>query len=116
MKHSAGYVIRHEEQMIILSKAFSRAAGQLDTDEYRTLVQIRKAFPTYHVVLREIRKACNKRSFRGLSYSNMEAFLADKHSDRLDEFNGVLREAPSHGCAAYAFVKKWFLENFGEEV
>ena len=56
MNKTALYEIDFINSKIILTKKFYKAAGTLNSNEYRILVQLRRDNPTFTVELREIKK------------------------------------------------------------
>lgn len=63
MKNSKGYVINFETKEIIITKAFQKAAGIVNTDEYRDLVILRKDFGDFAIKVKTIEKKENKISY-----------------------------------------------------
>ena len=75
MNKTALYEIDFINSKIILTKKFYKAAGTLNSNEYRILVQLRRDNPTFTVELREIKKKEGKQSYRNLTYEHMEAYI-----------------------------------------
>ena len=68
MNKTALYEIDFINSKIILTKKFYKAAGTLNSNEYRILVQLRRDNPTFTVELREIKKKEGKQAYRNLTY------------------------------------------------
>lgn len=120
MKKTASYEIDHIAATIYLTKAFAKEASILNTPEYQTMLAIRRDNPTYKIEEREIAKHPNKKSYRNLTVENMESFIRnsmeDKRSveERITEFETV-KELSKSQPSPYAYTKKWFLKEYGEE-
>ena len=101
---------------IVLTKKFYKAATTLNTPEYNTLLQLRTQNPGYEIVLKEIKKKEGKKSYRNLTYKNMEEYiitLEGEESENLKEFNNVLKLSKVQ-AGPYAYVKTWFLKRYGD--
>ena len=110
------YEVDFIESKIIVSKKFYQAAKTLNTPEYKTLVQLRTENPGFAVELRTIQKKEGKKSYRNLTYKNMEEYiitLEGEESENLKEFNNVLKLSKVQ-AGPYAYVKTWFLKKYGD--
>ena len=99
---------------IIVTKKFLNAAGVLNSPEYKILQQARLENPGFTVVLREIKKAEKKNTYRNLSFTNMEMYIREtcgESSREMKDFNRV-RELAKIQAGPYAYVKTWFLKQF----
>lgn len=116
MNKTALYEIDFINSKIILTKKFYKAAGTLNSKEYRILVQLRRDNPTFTVELREIKKKEGKQSYRNLTYENMRNYILiceGEDSKALKDFDHV--KALSQAQAGpYAYVKTWFLKQYGD--
>lgn len=116
MNKTALYEIDFINSKIILTKKFYKAAGTLNSNEYRILVQLRRDNPTFTVELREIKKKEGKQSYRNLTYENMRNYILvceGEDSKALKDFDNV--KALSQAQAGpYAYVKTWFLKQYGD--
>ena len=120
MNKNANYEINHLNETVIMTKSFYKAASVLNTPEYKELMEIRRQHPNYTLELRQIKKADDKKSYRNLTYDNMEIFIKMIETDeatrkerlvQLETIKGLSKVQPS----PYAYVKTWFLTNYGEE-
>ena len=120
MTKTANYEINHITETIIITKKFFKAAGILNSPEYKQLMDIRRDNPTYKVELREIKKKADKKTYRNLTYENMKTFIAAKESNeeertkRLAELETV-KELSKVQAGPYAYVKTWFLGLYGDQ-
>ena len=63
MKKNTGYEIDFVNEQIVVTKAFLKAAGTLNTSEYTELQNIRRENPGFAIVQREITKKDSKKSY-----------------------------------------------------
>ena len=97
--------INHEKGTITMDRTFAKKAENTMSAEYAHLQNVRRDYPTYTVVRREIKKNPNKECYKGLTYEYMESYISmvDEDGSLMKDFQ-CLRQ----GCN-YAVVKKWFL-------
>ena len=120
MTKNANYEINHITATITLTKPFAKAAGILNTPEYKTLMEIRRQNPSYAVELRKIKKADKKCTYLNLTYNHMGEFISEiekdeaKKKERLVQLETIKKLSKAQP-APYAYVKCWFLENYGTE-
>ena len=121
MTKTAKYEINHIDETIIITKKFYKVAGILNSPEYKELMEARRDNPTYKVVLREIKKKADKKTYRNLTYENMASFISAKETDetvrkeRLAQL-ATVKELSKVQAGPYAYVKTWFLGLYGNEV
>lgn len=114
------YRVDHSSKTIIVSPKFMKAAGILDTPEYKLMLRIREDNPSYEIQCEANKKATKKNSYRNLTIANMEIFIRNSQDDprdlqvRLDEFNTVQELAKAQN-SKYAYIKAWFLKTYGKE-
>ena len=119
MIKNANYNIDFINATIIITKKFYKAASILNTPEYKEMMQLRRENPTFSIVLREIKKKENKKSYRNLNYKNMRTFIENYETDdgvrtdRIKEFEKVMALSKVQS-GPYAYVKAWFLDKYGE--
>ncbi|MGN0707492.1 MAG: hypothetical protein ACI4JC_05770 [Faecalibacterium sp.] len=116
MTKAQQYEVDFINSKIVLIKKFYKAATILNTPEYTTLMQLRRDNPGFAIELREIKKKEGKKSYRNLTYKNMEEYiitLEGEESENLKEFNNVLKLSKVQ-AGPYAYVKTWFLKKYGD--
>lgn len=113
---------------IVMNRTFAKLAENTMSAEYAHLQQVRKDYPTYTVIKRQIKRNGNKESYKGLTYEYMETYIlshgtSETRSANLREFNEMRLIAECHSKAfRYPVIKAWFLEkypevkNFGKKV
>ncbi len=119
MTKNANYFIDYTTGTVTLTKKFYKAASTLGSPEYKEMMQIRRDTPTFTIVLREITKKQDKKSYRNLTYENMKTFIANCETDdaareeSLDQLERV-KELSKVQSGPYAYVKTWFLNKYGK--
>ena len=63
--------IDFEKSRIIMDRTFAKKVQNTNSEEYAHLQQIRKDYPTFTVVTRQINKNPNKETYKGLTYEYM---------------------------------------------
>ena len=112
--------IDHEARKIVMDKTFAKFAENTMSDEYAHLQQVRRDYPSYAVVRREIKKNSNKKTYNGLTYEYMEDYIMnhgtiEQRKQNLNEFYEMRLISECHGKAfRYPVIKKWFLGRFPE--
>lgn len=116
MTKTQQYEVDFINSKIVLTKKFYKIATILNTPEYTTLMQLRRDNPGFAIELREIKKKEGKKSYRNLTYKNMEEYiitLEGEESENLKEFKNVLKLSKVQ-AGPYAYVKAWFLKKYGD--
>lgn len=110
-----GYRHDHAEQAILLTKKFSKSSSIVGSKDYNTLCRLRKDYPDYKIIVREIAKKEGKRNPNlHLTYENMRDTIVSKHgneSNELAAFEIVIKESKIK-TAPYMYVKAWFLAQY----
>lgn len=100
------------------SKKYAAAASKFGTEEYKTLQQARRDYPTYRVTTSS--RKPRKIEFAGLTYSYMEKYIAahdDEEQSIMKEYMDLraMTEAAEEvlaESASYQEMKDWFLDTF----
>lgn len=111
------YRINFEEEKIIIPKKMVKEASILNSEAYRTINQLRKDFPTYQIVQKEIRKKKDKRSYANLTIKTMRehiALLEGENSETMRQFEYLYAFYEVHK-GRYAKLKAWYLEHYKDE-
>ena len=110
--------LNHVDRTIVMDKTFAKFALDTRTDEYKHLQEVRKDYPNYTVVRREISRNTNKKTYHGLTYKYMEDYIKshgtkEESKSNLDEFNEKVLISKCHGKAfRYPVIKQWFLDKY----
>lgn len=110
--------INNKARTIEMTKKFEKAASRFGSDEYKTLQEARKDYPTYKVVVKSSASK-SKESFKGLTYEYMEKYIAAHDEDKsimaeyemLRATSDEAKEALAEACS-YQEIKAWFFEKF----
>ena len=110
MKTALIYINDTEAQV---TKVFATPARIFGTPEYKLWKEYRKDFPEAQMVTKTIKKNATKRTYKNLTYANMERFLKsqDNADQLLKEFK-VKKEAAAIQQNPYRAVLAWFLQTF----
>lgn len=112
--------IDFDHNLIIMDRTFAKKSEDTRSDEYRHLQTVRKDYPEYAVITRQIKRNPNKKTYSGLTYAYMEDFIL-KHGDdaevqkALAEYRELRLIASCQGKGkGYPVIKQWFLERYPE--
>ena len=113
--------VNMKNRTIEMTKKFAAASSKFGTEEYKTLQEVRRDYPSYKVVT-ITRKASKSDSsaFKGLTYEYMEKYIAghdDEEKSIMLEYmmlRGESEEAEEAFAesASYQEIKDWFLDTF----
>ena len=113
--------INHTNSTIVMDRTFAKLAENTMSVEYAHLQQVRKDYPTYTVIQRQIERNSNKETFKGLTYEYMEAYImthgatAEIIQANIKEFDEMRLISQCHSKAfRYPVIKSWFLEKYPE--
>ncbi len=112
--------IDRQSKVILVSRSTLIAAGQFGTAEFHQMMEMRQKFPGYEFKEQKIERNPDKRTYGNLTYKVMGEFIENHETDKnvktaaLKEYEAVKAISKTQR-AAYAYVKKWFLDKYGEE-
>lgn len=111
--------IDRQSKVILVSRSTLIAAGQFGTPEFHQMMEMRQKFPGYEFKEQKIERNPDKRTYGNLTYKVMGEFIENHETDEnvraaLKEYEAVKAISKTQR-AAYAYVKKWFLDKYGEE-
>ena len=95
----------------LVSKAFAKRAVIYKTEEYILWHDFLKDYPNAKMVTKTIKKNSKKRTYRNLTYVNMELFISVNKPQLLDSFKDSKKSAQAQENPNRA-VLAWFLEQF----
>ena len=105
---------------IIMDRTFAKNAQNTNSPEYAHLQQVRQDYPTFTVMLRQIKKNPNKESYKGLTYDYMFDYIAkyepvETRREVLNELDDMIFISKCHSKAKrYPVIKNRFLEKYPE--
>ena len=112
--------VNHEEGIITMDRTFAKRAENTLSAEYTHLQSVRRDYPTYTVVRRQIKKNPNKECYKGLTYEYMENYITTHEEGEnrvlvLKEFAEMRLISECHSKAhRYPVIKNWFLNKYPE--
>lgn len=112
--------ICHNNSTIVMDRTFAKLAENTMSVEYAHLQQVRRDYPTYTVIQRQIKRNSHKETYNGLTYEYMEDYIMTHGSvetikANILEFNEMRLISKCHGKAfRYPVIKSWFLEKYPE--
>ena len=115
MKH---YNIDYTTKTIELTKKFAKAAGVLNSPEYKEMVLLRKDFPDFEIAVREIKRKAGKKTYKNLTIDRMRAFIIEwegEESEAKETFEKVVAISKVQ-AGPYAYVKAWFIKNYADRL
>lgn len=115
------FKLNHADETIELTKQFAKASGKYNSEEYKLLMEVKKDFPNYKIVVKDTpKRKQSKDSFKGLTYDYMERYIQKQGNDEeiLKAFNELRKKENTNDKlterATYGEIKKWFLNTFPE--
>ena len=109
--NTTNYTINAAKKEIIITKKFEKAANSIGSREYNELVVLMKDFPTFSIVVKEIKKSTSKKKYNGLTIEEMKRFIGTQSEEEVILFERVVAIA-KHKKGSYAITKKWFLNKY----
>ena len=111
--------INYITMTIEMTKAESKAAGKIGTEEFKNMLSLMQQFPNYKIQV--VTRAATKKScdYKGLTYEYMEQYINAHDEDQsiLKEYQMLrgltseAQEALADSCS-YQEIKNWFLAKF----
>ena len=109
MKKNA--IIYIDDTTAQVTKAFEKQARIFGTEEYKLWRAYREDFPAAKMVTKTIKKNPNKKSYKSLTYANMELFITEQNSELLVELKKQIKLSKVQSNP-YRAVLAWFLSEF----
>ena len=103
-----------------MDRTFAKLASNTKTPEYEHLQGVRRDYPEYTVVRRQIKRNPAKENYRGLTYEYMEYYImshgtVEEIKERLKTFDELKLISECHSKSRrYPVIKRWFLEQYPE--
>ena len=110
--------IQIKNNQIVITKAFAKNAYGFGTPEYEMLQTVRRDYPEFKVVLREIKKNTNVDHYKGLNYEYMKWYIGqyetqEKKDLMLKALDKLIDISKCHSTGKrYATIRNWFLDNY----
>lgn len=104
-------IITIDENTALVTKAFQRQARIFGTEEYKMWKAYREDFPGAKMETKTIKRNANKRTYRNMTYVNMELFISVHNPQLMEDFENEKKSAKVQENP-YRAVLAWFLEQF----
>lgn len=115
MMNNNQYKIDYIKNTITASKKFLKAASVYGSTEYKTMIQLRKDFPTFTFEEKQITQKKGKQSYKNLTFEKMrEHIILCQDCNRLKQFDYLMTFYETHRNR-YAKIKSWYLEQYKDE-
>lgn len=105
-----------DERTAVVTKAFAKKAVIFGTEEYKLWKEFKKDFPQAEMTTKTIKKKENKKSYKNLTYKNMELYITTFEKDETrDSVLGELRRQKLMSkiqTNPYKVVLAWFLQKY----
>ena len=112
MKKSQGYKFHYAENTIVVNKSFLKKASTIGSAEYNELARVRRDYPDFMIIEREIDKKPGKKAYGKLNYKKMEEFIETQEEENapavLAEFEHVKQFSKSKNNPYYG--NRWSIE------
>lgn len=105
--------VKHENRTIVITKDYAKKSSNPNNKEFKELMELKKAYRDYTVVVRASIKRNSKTS--RITLSNMKAYISKHDSDGsiMLEFENIVKESDnSIEYSGFFGVKKWFFEQY----
>lgn len=112
--------IDFKNKQIIMDRTFAKNVTNTASEEYAHLQEVRKDYPKFTVVTRQIKKNPNKECYKGLTYEYMRLYIfthetAENRKTVLAEFEELVLISQCHSQSKrYPVIKNWFLDKYPE--
>lgn len=108
-------IINFSAASIEMTKTEATAASKYNSEEYKALMDARKSFPDYRIVI----KASKRKSdpFKGLTFEYMETYIQSHDEDghimaAFQKLRGHCEDSLLMEARSYGEIKMWFLDQY----
>ena len=108
MKNQIRYISETEAQV---TKAFQKKAAIFGTPEFKLWREYVAVFPNASMTTKTIRKNPDKKTYRNMTYKNMEIYIQKHQPELLEAFQEEV-ESSAIQTSPYRHVLAWFLRRF----
>ena len=115
MRKNTGFKIDLAKNTLTLNYKYNRLANEYGSDEYQKVHEILAENPGMRIVVESGHKAKTPHHSRRLTYKNMERYInAQDNAEELMTTFALVQEESKKEKSPYAFVRTWFLVQFGD--
>lgn len=110
--------VRFAEKELLLKSKFAKKAAQCGTPESVKLQKYIQLYPSFDIVVHEIRKAPAQEHYKGLTYDYMRDYINAHESEEnasavLQELEDMIDISKCHSQGKrYPTIKEWFLVKY----
>lgn len=105
--------VNFEKREIVLKKEVYTKAKTIGSDEYKALIEIRKDFPDFKIVV--AKRKTTKQDYKRLTKSFMIKYIKENHPEYLEEFTTLVNKigkGSDKGFVSFFTVRKTFLYRY----
>ena len=110
--------INAKNHTIEMTKTFAAAASKFGSSEYRDLLEARRDYPSFKVII--VAKKTARPKYKGLTYEYMENYIATHDNDAKSIMSQFMEKraltdearAALAVSASYKEIKEWFFETY----
>ena len=113
-------MINFEKNQIVMTRQFAKKCTDTRSPEYAHLQSVRRDYPDYAVITRQIKKNSSKKAYKVLTYDYMRDYIIlhtapEDEAAALAEFDElILISKCQQQSLRYPTIKKWFLAKYPE--
>lgn len=101
--------VNYEAETIELTRDFTKKASDVDSAEYKKLIETRKAYPAYKVIVRQVTKT-HPKTVKGITREFMYEYAKNhEKEDSAEKFAKLQKDG-----AGFAAVKSTFYKYYPE--
>ncbi|WP_435321347.1 hypothetical protein [Muriventricola aceti] len=101
------------DNQALVTKAFEKQARIFNSPEFKLWREYKAMFPEAEMVTKNIKRNTTKRTYKNLTYANMERFLkVQPNGEKLVKELNEKKEAASIEANPYRVVLAWFLKKY----
>ena len=110
--------IDFDGKRIIMDRTFAKNCEDPRSDEYARLQAVRRDYPNFEVIRRQIKRNAKKNAYKGLTYDYMRDYILRQEPEEtalevIKEFNELIYISKCHKQSLrYPSIKKWFLDRY----
>ena len=114
MKREKNYTYRvdFENETIEISKTFATAAQKIKTSAYKQLMDVRKAYPGFSIVIYATEITESKQKYKGLNFDEMRRCIIEWDGE--GSANLATLDKAIADKVPYPKVKQWYLGIYGD--
>ena len=99
------------DNQALVTKAFEKQARIFNSPEFKLWREYKAMFPEAEMVTKNIKRNTTKRTYKNLTYANMELFITEQNSELLVELRKQIKLSKVQSNP-YRAVLAWFLSEF----